>query len=248
MSTQPDSDLFGPDFYNQSTVKQRQPRVGAGYHLLSLLTLLFILMLESFYRDSLFNSSLDFISNVQQGASSGGIFIMEHYSDIGVAAGVAIPPIWLYFVLWKRIHALYYLMLITSLLFLSNVSKLWYNDPRPFWVREDVQALACSTQYGNPSAHSMFSMAIATTLWLDVNECHRSREGSFMQPIWARAILGLVCFVYTFTIGYSRVFLGVHSWNQLLFGWQLGLWVAVTFFFCYKGPVLYRLERFQSGK
>ena len=172
------------------------------------------------------------------------MFFWSHYSDLGVAAGVSLPPFILYFILWRRIHALYYLFVLSALLFLMNVSKLWYHDPRPFWVSDEIQALTCSTQYGNPSGHSMFSMAAATTIWLDVNDRYRNSPGSWMQPLWARLVLLAIAFTYTFTVGYSRIFLGMHTWNQLLFGWQLGLWLAVTFFFCYREPLMYRLERF----
>ena len=40
------------------------------------------------------------------------------------------------------------------------------------------------------------------------------------------------------SIGYSRLFLGVHTWNQLLFGWQLGLWMCLTMHYCFRDRFL----------
>ena len=44
----------------------------------------------------------------------------------------------------------------------------------------------------------------------------------------------LVVVFFGASIGYSRVILGVHSWNQVVFGWSLGLWIAFTLHFCVK--------------
>lgn len=62
--------------------------------------------------------------------------------------------------------------------------------------------------------------------------------------------LGLlfVAVTFTFTIGYSRLILGAHAWNQLLFGWQLGIWLALSYFFCYKAWLDYKMARLAKGK
>ena len=44
----------------------------------------------------------------------------------------------------------------------------------------------------------------------------------------------LVVVFFGASIGYSRVILGVHSWNQVVFGWSLGIWIAFTLHFCVK--------------
>ena len=62
-------------------------------------------------------------------------------------------------------------------------------------------------------------MGAALTLWLDFNERFAKKEDSKFSPLWVRLLALLLAFLFTFTIGYSRVFLGAHSWNQLLFGW-----------------------------
>lgn len=45
-------------------------------------------------------------------------------------------------------------------------------------------------------------------------------------------IISLVCvFLYSILVGFSRLYLRVHSWNQIVYGWQLGIWAAFYFHF-----------------
>jgi len=132
--------------------------------------------------------------------------------------------------------------MITALLFLMNVSKLWYNQARPFWVRPDIKAFDCSSQFGDPSGHSLNAIGMALLIWLDFNE-HVSRDEQSRLRHWLFRVFALVLvIIFGFTIGYSRVFLGVHAWNQLLFGWMFGIWLALTYFFCYKDWILNTLD------
>ena len=53
-----------------------------------------------------------------------------------------------------------------------------------------------------------------------------------------RLMLLLGSLTFAISIGYSRVILGVHSWNQVLFGWSLGVWLAFTLHFCVKDAIV----------
>ena len=154
------------------------PRVNAGYHFVSFLTLFIILIVETHYSQPLFESSLDFIIQVQAGASSAASTIWSLYSNVGIASGVALPPSILLLIYWDRLHSFFYVIMLTAMLAMMNVTKLWYHQPRPFWVDEEIQAFDCTTQFGNPSGHSLFSMGAALTLWLDFNERFAKKEDS----------------------------------------------------------------------
>ena len=43
-----------------------------------------------------------------------------------------------------------------------------------------------------------------------------------------RSAIGLVALVYVAMVGYSRMFLGAHSSNQVYLGLQVGTWVGVN--------------------
>ena len=65
-------------------------------------------------------------------------------------------------------------------------------------------------------------MGIALTLWLDFNQVVMTfdeYEESWLQGVYTRVVLLLLALFFTATIGFSRVIMGVHSWNQLLYGW-----------------------------
>jgi len=95
----------------------------------------------------------------------------------------------------------------------------------------------------------MFSMGAAMILWLDFNEFGSKKGGAHWTSwLWVRILALLVALAFTFTIGYSRLFLGVHTWNQTVFGWQLGLWLALTVHFCFKTTIFYLLKRLERGK
>ena len=132
---------------------------------------------------------------------------------------IALPPSIILLIYWDRLHSFYYVIMITAMLALMNVTKLWYHQPRPFWVSEDIKAFDCTTQFGNPSGHSLFSMGAALSIWLDFNERYAKKEHSKLHPLWVRICALFIAIVFSFTIGYSRIFLGAHAWSQLLFGW-----------------------------
>ena len=43
-----------------------------------------------------------------------------------------------------------------------------------------------------------------------------------------RVLLFVLTFIFGFSIGYSRFFLGMHTLNQIIFGLLLGVWIALS--------------------
>lgn len=57
-------------------------------------------------------------------------------------------------------------------------------------------------------------------------------------------LLGFVCaLTFAITIGYSRLFLGVHSLDQVLFGLLLGAWVALTMQYCVRPGLEFEVKQ-----
>lgn len=125
----------------------------------------------------------------------------------------------------QRARAFYYQAPYALIYYYNDFVKIAYHDSRPFWEGPDVKGWFCSDAFGNPSGHANVSMAMTLVVWLDV--CH-----SFKLPIWAKILLLGVCFALTGTIGYSRLYLGAHSLNQVIYGWMVGAWFALTWHFC----------------
>jgi uncharacterized membrane protein required for colicin V production len=53
-----------------------------------------------------------------------------------------------------------------------------------------------------------------------------------------KALSVLICVMLAASISYSRILLGVHSLNQVLFGTILGIWFACTFHFVVRKKIV----------
>ena len=53
---------------------------------------------------------------------------------------------------------------------------------------------------------------------------------------WKKLLVVIAPIAFSVGISYTRLFLGVHSFNQTLFGILLGLWMAFTLEFCVRIP------------
>jgi membrane-associated phospholipid phosphatase len=96
--------------------------------------------------------------------------------------------------------------------FIAASFKLLFHEPRPYWVG-DVKALSAETSYGIPSSHASDSLAAGGYLLKHVKQT------------WARWLIGIVVFF----VAFSRLYLGVHFPQDVLFGWLIGfamLWAA----------------------
>jgi membrane-associated phospholipid phosphatase len=99
--------------------------------------------------------------------------------------------------------------------YLNTLSKLLFSDPRPFWFSTDILQLEwkCPGQFGNPSGHSR---SAALFYYLIIND-FIAKYGRPGCGWWA----AIVC-VWVL-VPLSRLALGAHSSNQVLFGMLLGL-------------------------
>jgi len=68
-------------------------------------------------------------------------------------------------------------------------------------------------------------------MWFDYNSSVKQSHSGLGSQL-CRFFLLAVAIAFGFTVGYSRVFLGMHTMDQILFGWLLGVWFAFTFHFC----------------
>jgi membrane-associated phospholipid phosphatase len=124
-----------------------------------------------------------------------------------------IPLVWN---LKQRPRAVYYALFLSGVFLMSNGLKTTFHQPRPFWTSTGITPYGCSTQFGNPSGHSLTSMAAALAVWLDFNYCCEKKkisEDSFLQSQWVRRALLLLALTFAWTVAYSRIVLGMHSYN-----------------------------------
>lgn len=122
----------------------------------------------------------------------------------------------------------------------SGVLKSIYAEPRPFWVSSEIRPERCRRDFGNPSGHAMTASFFWITLYLhqyyEVGSKMRFR-GVFCTAYIVKMALTAVLFIYLIFLGLSRVFLGEHSYNQVVHGTLIGSYLAVVLHYFVK-PVV----------
>lgn len=104
-----------------------------------------------------------------------------------------------------------YLLAIANVL--NAVAKHLLRQPRPFWLEEEV-ALSEETSYGAPSGH----VQSATVIFLLVAYQLQRRL------VWVLAGVGILL------MALSRIFLGVHFWQDVVSGFLLGVVILIGYF------------------
>lgn len=137
-------------------------------------------------------------------ASASMDLIMRGCTWLGSAA--LIVPV-LLAVLWRVRHqraaAVYLLAANIGAMLLNLAAKHGFARMRPdYWT-----PLVHVGSYSFPSGHAMQSMALACSLLL---------AGGIRRPAWMPALLAAS---YVFTVGLSRLYLGVHYPSDVLAGW-----------------------------
>ena len=71
-------------------------------------------------------------------------------------------------------------------------------------------------------------------IWLDYNE---SVTTGFWSNPKIKVIMFLIGMGFGTSVCYSRIFLGVHSLDQVIFGAALGIWLSISFHLIVKDPL-----------
>lgn len=94
-------------------------------------------------------------------------------------------------------------------------------------ARPDILRLINEMSYSFPSGHAMNNAALYTILILMIFR--------FIEIPSRKYTLSALCVVLNFSIGLSRIYLGVHYAGDVLGGWLIGFAVAVLVDFFWEG-------------
>ena len=201
----------------------------------SIVALIIILVTEPIYNLDLFNWSLIEIPVLQVNTTNSGFVIWDIYSNVCLVIACGAPIVWaLAHTLTQRHRAVYYVIVLSAIFLVMNITKLIYHQARPFWDSSSIKAGSCSSQFGNPSGHSLTSLGMALAVWLDYNQSvvdGKVTQDSPWSKMWIRTLLCALAVAFGVSIGWSRFVLGAHSMNQIVFGLLLGVWIAFSFHF-----------------
>ncbi len=176
---------------------------------------------EIFYRDPLYNNSIE-IAKALKKKLSFLITPLKIYSTIGILDFFWVFLIFLFFPI--NYCFTFFLNVVVSV-HICNYMKLLYGQGRPFLINKNEKEIfkACEEGYGNPSGHSFQS----TSNFLAVAQM---MIDFFNLKINSSIIIYIVAAILILLINFSRVILGVHSINQIIFGDTLGFSIYFIFF------------------
>lgn len=161
--------------------------------------------------DALYQFGIRFIQSLQtfSPALDG---VMNAFTFLGRIEFYLVFIPFLYWAVDRRLGVRMLLILIYTD-FLSASFKLLFHEPRPYWIG-DVKPLSAETTYGIPSSHASDSLAVGGYLITRVKQN------------WLRILIGVIAFF----VAFSRLYLGVHFPQDVVFGWLIGfavLWAVL---------------------
>ena len=118
---------------------------------------------------------------------------------------------------------------VIFMVYLHDVIKLFYGDPRPFWINNILFQGECETSYGNPSGHSLNSFYFFLSFCYYINKMKNIKNNNKMK-----IIIYLIAIFISGLIAFSRLVLGVNSVDQVIYGCALGIWLFLVFAFVFK--------------
>lgn len=153
--------------------------------------------------DALYQFGISLIQSIQT-LSPGLDGIMNGFTFLGrIEFYLAFIP-FIYWSVDRRIGVRTLLILIYTD-FVATSFKLFLHEPRPYWLG-GVKQMGVETSYGIPSSHASDSLAVGGYLAKQIKQN------------WARVVIGIVIFF----VAFSRLYLGVHFPQDVLFGWLIG--------------------------
>ena len=203
-----------------------------------------IFIIEFFYRKPLFNYSLDFEKNWQEKATKGTIKMFKFFTKIGGEYLMVVPVI---IVLWffTLIKSYVYLTGFVFCLQFHSMMKIWYGNKRPFWEDESLYKGYCDGGFGNPSGHSFVTSFLYLSLFI-----YYSQTKALKNKYIIITLILLLCLFWTLMIILSRLILGMHSVNQVIYGSCLGVMTCLNLFIVFKAHKIpiYNYKKFFREK
>lgn len=177
--------------------------------------LIFILVTftaEFFYRDPLFDNSVKIAKKLQDALE----FTIKPFKAYTYIAKIDYYWLILIILFFPVQYSYTFFLAQVVEMHVCNIAKVIYGQARPFLLDGGEQIRqACEKSYGNPSGHSFGTTTCYLGLCQLVIDYYKLKN-----PI--SAILYAVTAFIIVTVNFSRVVLGVHSFNQVIFGDTFG--------------------------
>ena len=204
-----------------------------------------VIFVEFFYREPLFNYSLDFEEKWQKNSPDGLIDFFKIITKYGGEYLMAFP-VFVVIAFFSIVKAVIYITGFVFCLSFHCLLKMWYGNPRPFWENPNLYKNICDAGFGNPSGHSMITTYLYLALFIILKDTKYVDERFHIQ-----SILLIVSLIWTIAVILSRLILGMHSVNQVIYGATFGLVVVFNMFLVFrlhKMPAFFYKRLFKNIK
>lgn len=176
---------------------------------------------EFSYRNPLFEESITIEEDIQSGYDKDDFFF-EYWkliSELGTAKVTLTIFVCVFFFCPLNFSTVI-LQVISYASYTTNVLKMIYKSHRPYWHSDKIIP-PCNSGYGNPSGHSMTSVSFYLTLSHLLTNYQYFEVSKYGNVVKVIVFVVLMCIA--FLVMFSRIVLGAHSINQVIYGGLMGL-------------------------
>ena len=193
-----------------------------------LILLPIIVITELFYNNFLFNYSLNFELNIQKYLSDNIIIFFRFITKAGCEYFIFISLIIIIFN-FSLIKVIICFFGLTICIYIQSIMKMIYGNSRPFLENHQLFKGICDGGFGNPSGHALVSCYFYLIL---INYIINHKY--FNDRAILKIILTLVFLISLILVILSRLILGLHSINQVIYGSLLGIWIFYAIIYIFK--------------
>lgn len=149
------------------------------------------------------------------------------FITLAILAVIAVVLLW--FVAKKKRMSVFYLACFGVVAISNFIIKRIIKRPRPIHLM-----IIKETGFSFPSGHSMMSFVFFALL---IHFVYKSIKNK-----WLKWLIISACAVLIGAIGFSRIYLGVHYFTDVLVGWLISLAIICVFIFLYNTKIISRLK------
>ena len=185
--------------------------------------LIIIFSVEFGYRNILYEKSVEYIEQIDQGG-----FYHYFFFFFSVVYMIAICAVGIFITLFFQPLNIFFchLSILMLSVFIMCIFKSIYANSRPYW---DIYE--CDGEFGNPSGHAVINVYSLYVWHLLMSSDFINRIESNLKKNLVKGVTLLITILFMIGVVYSRIHRQVHSFNQIIHGSLIGL--GMFFLICY---------------
>lgn len=187
-----------------------------------------IILSEIYYREKLYNYSIELGTKMQKYYSDIFIKFMTFITKFGCDYCCFIF-LFIITILFSLIQTFVFFLGLIFCVYIQSLMKIIYKNTRPFMDNYILFKGSCDGGFGNPSGHSLISLFIYLSFFHYLIKIKYINENKLLK-----ILLGILFSVLTILVLISRFILGLHSINQIIFGAFIGIWIFLFMFILFE--------------